>query len=158
MPSSPEEIRHLMKLYRSNTCVQSNLNWVMVLHHVTVARQLTASPLLCVGGCNMSHDWWHHRGSGTRRDSITKSFSSAARADQPTWHMHAWTLVHTCIRYKHTLTFRTASCSSCSNQGTFSLHCNWSVDENSSFLRWSKLPAVAKSSEQNKWTELHMQF
>lgn len=47
-----------MKPHRSNTCPQSNLNWVMVLHHVAVPRQLTGGPLLCVTGvtCHMIDD------------------------------------------------------------------------------------------------------
>lgn len=51
-------LRIWWKLYRSNTCPQSNLNWVMVLHHVTVPRQLTGGPLLCVRGvtCHMIDD------------------------------------------------------------------------------------------------------
>lgn len=53
--------RHYSKCqapHRSNTCPQSNLNWVMVLHHVTVPRQLTGGPLLCVRGvtCHMIDD------------------------------------------------------------------------------------------------------
>lgn len=66
MPGSPEEITHLMKLRSGNTCLQSNLNWVMVLHHVTVPRQLTGGPLLCVRGvtCHMIDDTTGVQGLG----------------------------------------------------------------------------------------------
>lgn len=135
MPGSPEEITHLMKVHSSNTCLQSNLNWVMVRHHVTVPRQLTGGPLLCVRGvtCHMIDDT-----TGVQGLRVIASLNHFAwcTAGQPTCRAHAWTLVRTgtCIQIAdnahknqqtHTITRTTAaSCRSCS-PGFFFLHERW---------------------------------
>lgn len=115
-----------MKLHRSNTCPQSNLNWVMVLHHVTVPRQLTGGPLLCVRGvtCHMIDDTTGVQGLrliASLNHFVWRSADGLAAARAPACPRTQDTCIQTQAmlerQTKHTLTIaRTTAAASCSSR------------------------------------------
>lgn len=111
---------------RSNTCPQSNLNWVMVLHHVTVPRQLTGGPLLCVRGvtCHMIDDTTGVQGLrliASLNHFVWRSADGLPAARAPACPRTQDTCIQTQAmlerQTKHTLTIaRTTAAASCSSR------------------------------------------